>query len=337
MQLEWVKRDPDRERVLAAAQGADGILREALDASRSLTIDLSPPVLHESGLVGALSWLAARMQEKHQLKVHLLLDSQAEPASEAIRFLLFECARELLFNVAKHAGVPEAHVTLSLTKGDKLTLIISDEGRGFDPALLENRRPGELTFGLFSIQERLAHIGGRMLIETSPEKGTLVTLTAPIGTAETALGDPAQTSGAGDSKIRVRRKANLCRILIVDDHKIMRQGLVGLLQSESGIEVVGEAADGPEAIELAEKLDPDVITMDVNLGKMNGIEATRIILARNSAIRVIGLSMHIDPSVASAMREAGATAYLTKGGPSEDLIAAIRACRGEHAPRIQSV
>lgn len=330
MQLEWIKLDREPDRILAAAQGASGILREALDASRSLTFDLSPPVLNESGLVGALSWQAVRTLEKHHLKVHLRLDSKAEPATEEIRFLVFECARELLFNAVKHAGVSDVQLTLSLAPGNQLRLVVADQGRGFDPALLQDRQPSELTFGLFSVQERLAHIGGRMLIETSPGQGTRITLTVPIGQAEVTLVKMPQTSQGGEERIRIRSKANLVRILIVDDHKIMRQGLVGLPQLEPGMEVVGEAADGQQAIELAEELDPDVIIMDVNLNGMNGIEATRAILGRNPGIKVVGLSMHTDKSVASALHEAGAVAYLTKGGRSEDLVAAIRAsCGGE--------
>ena len=107
----------------------------------------------------------------------------------------------------------------------------------------------------------------------------------------------------------------------------MREGLVGLMRFEPDIEVVGQASDGPQAIELAERLQPDVIVMDVSLGEMSGAEATKAILARNPQIKVIGLSMYIDPEVATAMRDAGAAAYLNKGGPSEDLILAIRGCR----------
>ena len=86
--------------------------------------------------------------------------------------------------------------------------------------------------------------------------------------------------------------------------------------------------DGQEAIELAAKLKPDVIIMDVNLDGMGGVEATRAIIAGNPGIKVIGLSMRADSDVAQTMRDAGATAYLTKGAPSQDLVEAIRAaCR----------
>jgi len=125
----------------------------------------------------------------------------------------------------------------------------------------------------------------------------------------------------------VRERKIVSRVLVVDDHKIVREGLVGLMQFEPDIEIVGQASDGPQAIELAELLQPDVIVMDVNLGDMSGVEATKRILAKHPNVKVIGLSMHVDKDLAKAMRDAGAAAYLTKGGPSEDLLAAIRAAR----------
>ena len=326
MQVGWMTRDKNPDRIHAAARGLDGILKEALEASRSLTVELSPPVLQEMGLIGGLNWLVHRMQEKHQFIVHLRSDTKAEPATEETRFLLFECARELLFNAIKHAGVSEARVNLLRTRDDQIKLIVRDEGKGFDPDLLKNRRAAEVSFGLFSIQQRLAHIGGEMEIATAPGKGTTITLTTPVGEAQPSVEEAraAVRKEAWAGNVSVRDKTVMCRVLIADDHKIMREGLVGLLQFEPDIEVVGQAADGPAAIELAGTLAPDVIIMDVNLGEMSGVEATRRILAGSPGIKVIGLSMYTDNDVAIALRDAGAVAYLTKGGPSEDLIAAIR-------------
>jgi len=329
MQVEWLKRDSSVERMRATAQGVDGILREALDASRSLTVELSPPVLQEAGLIGGLNWLASRMQEKNQFTVNLHSDSKAEPAGEETRYLLFECVRELLFNTVKHAGVSEAHVALLRTRDDRIKLIIRDEGKGFDPDLLKKRGADQTTFGLFYIQQRLAHIGGEMEIATAPGKGTSITVTIPAGEVKPLTGEKDGTAGGedGPGTVHVRERKNVCRVLVVDDHKIMREGLVGLMQFEPDIEIVGQAADGPQAIELAAQLQPDMIIMDVNLGEMSGVEATKRILANNPNIKVIGLSMHVDNDLANAMRDAGATAYLTKGGPSQALLDAIRAAR----------
>ena len=327
MQVQWIKRDSDPQRLLATARGVDGILREALEASRSLTIDLSPPVLHHTGLSGSLSWLSNRMKEKHQFTVHVRTDSKAEPAKEEVRLLLFECVRELLFNAVKHAGVNEADVILMRTENGNIRLIIEDEGVGFDPQTLDYSNIDRMTFGLFSIRERIGFIDGTMQIETGIGNGTRVTLTVPaaalVEAEKTVTKQGVDTPPVEALNVEPKKE---CRVLIVDDHKIMREGLSGLLQFESDINVVGEAESGPQAIELADKLSPDVIIMDINLGEMDGVEATRFILGKHPEIKVIGLSMHIDQDIAMRMRDAGAISYLTKGGPSEDLIETIRTC-----------
>ncbi len=117
------------------------------------------------------------------------------------------------------------------------------------------------------------------------------------------------------------------RVLLADDHAVLRAGMTSLLNDEPDIEVIGEACDGQMAVELAADLQPDVILMDVTMPRLNGIEATRQIMAQLPRVRIIGLSMHEQESMAVAMRRAGAKAYLTKDGRSEALIDAIRAQR----------
>jgi len=348
IQLGWIRRKRDPVQIRATVQGVDSILKDALRASRDLTLDLSPPAVHESGLIGGLQWLAASMLERSQFTVDVQADEQAEPHSEELRFLLFECARELLFNALKHSGTTAAEVSLAPAGDGLLTLAVTDRGRGFDPDLLRDRRPDASTFGLFSIQERLRHLGGEMKIESGAGQGTRVTLVAPLGEAVSpgaALGAPraapaaerqasprtrthgAPRDGTAASASERAEPVDRCRIVIVDDHRIIREGLSGLLELEPDMEVVGEAADGWQAIELADQLRPDVVIMDVNLDGLDGLTATRRIRAAHPAVQVVGLSMHVEDSIARAMREAGAAAYLSKGGPSEDLVEAIRACR----------
>ena len=110
------------------------------------------------------------------------------------------------------------------------------------------------------------------------------------------------------------------RVMIVDDHRIVRTALAGLLEGTDGIDVVGEAADGCEAVELVAKLQPDAVVMDVTMPRMDGIEATRRVRDLLPGVRVIGLSMHDRDDMAEAMCEAGASAYVSKGGPPEELI-----------------
>ena len=114
------------------------------------------------------------------------------------------------------------------------------------------------------------------------------------------------------------------RILIADDHRIMREGLRALLGKQDTFLVVGEAEDGRKAVELAVRFRPDIVIMDLTMPGLNGIEATRQIVAADPRIKVIALSIHSDRRFVRRMFEAGATGYLLKEGAFEELARAIR-------------
>ncbi|HVX86131.1 MAG TPA: response regulator transcription factor [Phycisphaerae bacterium] len=115
------------------------------------------------------------------------------------------------------------------------------------------------------------------------------------------------------------------RILLVDDHAIMRSGLRALLSAEPGFSVVGEAATGKDAIELVRRLLPDVVVMDVRMPDLNGIDATRQALAMHPPVKVIGLSADSNGHMAVEMLRAGALGFVRKDAAYEELIGAIRA------------
>ena len=123
------------------------------------------------------------------------------------------------------------------------------------------------------------------------------------------------------------------RILIVDDHELLCQALANLLEGEPDFAVAGQAHDGREGVRLALEQKPDVILMDVSMPEISGIEATAEICRHEPGIRIIGLSMHKDAAMERKMRDAGACAYLTKGGSSEELIETIRRVDCENAHR----
>jgi DNA-binding NarL/FixJ family response regulator len=114
------------------------------------------------------------------------------------------------------------------------------------------------------------------------------------------------------------------RVLVVDDHKIVREGLASLLAEQKGIEVVGQAGNGREAVNLALKLHPTVVIMDVSMPLMNGDESTRQICKLMPETRVIALSMFEEDETMQRMFRAGAEGYILKTAPSEELFAAIR-------------
>ena len=110
------------------------------------------------------------------------------------------------------------------------------------------------------------------------------------------------------------------RVLLVDDHEIMREGMCALLRKHSGFEVVGQAADGRKALELVSELQPDVVIMDIGMPNLNGIDATRQILSQNPNIKVMALSTHSEGTIVAKMIKFGATGYMLKESAFEELI-----------------
>ncbi|OGP70093.1 MAG: DNA-binding response regulator [Deltaproteobacteria bacterium RBG_13_58_19] len=117
------------------------------------------------------------------------------------------------------------------------------------------------------------------------------------------------------------------KILLADDHQIVREGLNAILAKHPDLKVVGEAADGRTAVRLARDLAPDVVIIDIGMPDLNGIEATRQIVAEVPGVKVIALSMHADKQFVSGMLKAGAAGYLLKYCASEELLKAIQTVR----------
>src|SRR5215475_13161163 len=309
-------------------QEARSYLNEALEASRTLSVDLFSPRLHDSGLPAALEWLAKRTEQQYRVAVNVTVDAKADPEAKDVRTLVFESVRELLFNAVKHARVDEVDINLALGPGGTIVLRVTDYGVGFDPAAVLHHE-NQVGLGLFSIQERIAFLGGRLDIQSAPGKGAQFSLTIPRRDLR-----PSPVIASPISEV-VRRErpalrdltrgaAEPVRILIAYDHPVVRTGLRELLSERPGLQVVGEAANGVEAISQAVALQPDVIVMDVSMPQMNGIDATREIHRTLRHIRIVGLSTHDDESTERVMRKAGAEAYFTKNEGTDRLLDYLR-------------
>ncbi len=154
------------------------LIDDAIETSRSLTVELSPPILLQGDLVLACEWLARWMHDKYGLQVQLRARKKIETPAEEIRLLVFQALRELLFNIVKHAEVKEAVVHIS-ENGGWIEAVVEDRGRGFNPAKLRiEGGPSEGT-GLFGIRERLNYFGGRMEIESSEGGGSRLKMIVP--------------------------------------------------------------------------------------------------------------------------------------------------------------
>jgi signal transduction histidine kinase len=141
--------------------------------AESLTFQLSPPILHDRGFVPAAEWLAEDLGSSYGLRVALEDDGAPKPLDEASRVALFRALRELLINVARHAGTREAYVRIS-RNGQRVRVEVRDHGLGFDPA------DAGSGFGLVSVRERLGNLGGQLEIFSAPGEGARVVAEAPV-------------------------------------------------------------------------------------------------------------------------------------------------------------
>lgn len=168
------------EPAIRAVAEIEDALRKSVQITRELSVDLSPPVLHNEGLAAAMRWLASQMSQQQGLTVEVAAESGLPHLNEDLRVLLFQTVRELLFNVVKHAGVTGARVVLSKADG-RLRIDVIDGGRGFDPSESgEGSGTSQTGQGLPRIEQRMQLLGGSMEVASIPEQGTQVTLYVPV-------------------------------------------------------------------------------------------------------------------------------------------------------------
>jgi len=319
------------------------LIVEALNYTRTLVSDLTPPMLDEVGFLSALRWLAEQMQ-RHQLSVTIEMRQEEDiklPGEHAL--LLFQSVRELLINVSKHSGAEEATVSL-YRYDDELRIEVKDSGAGFDVFTkaggVKAGGVNGVNFGLFSIRERMQALGGSLELESAAEQGTRATLVLPLGEVsgkelgvrgeeakEPEISHKARGMSAGRSEyaLPLTPPASRVRVLLVDDHAMVRQGLRSVLDGYADIEVVGEASNGEEALADIATRQPEIVVMDINMPKMNGIQATSAIRNRYPDVTVIGLSVQNGGEMQQAMLKAGASVLLSKEAAVDQLYETIQA------------
>ena len=200
LRLEAVRGRSDARPMAADLQRIEQLLNESGEVARDLSHELSPTVLHEHGLVRGLQWLSQWMRDKHGLSVAVAPEPAAEALEDDVKVMLYQSARELLFNVVKHSGVKQAELQMGVAAPGWIEIVVSDEGRGFVVAKAGTEPSPGGGFGLFAIRERLALIGGHMEVGNGPAGGCRCRLIAPLPgrRAGRLLPDEAPRAPAGD-------------------------------------------------------------------------------------------------------------------------------------------
>ena len=182
IKLRTLRSNLKDERHLAPVDEITQLLKQMISEMRSLTFELSPPILYEFGLDAALEWLAENMSNSHGVPCAFKVNGVPVMLPQDARVVLFQAARELLTNVAKHANA--THTTVTVTHGSgKVCVVVEDDGNGFD-AVHAQPSPSAKGMGLFSVRERLTHLGGSMTVKTAPGEGTSVSMVLPLTLAK---------------------------------------------------------------------------------------------------------------------------------------------------------
>jgi PAS domain S-box-containing protein len=330
-------------------ENIEQMTKECVGITRSLAAELSPSILHQCGLAAGFGWLREWFGQKYGFDLEVSAD-ESLVLDEEISITLFQCVREIAFNAVKHSSVKSARLVMACDGDSFVNISISDQGAGFDADDLILRDSWKGGFGLFSVRERVELLGGAMSIESAPGQGACFTLRFPLealkcSNHEDGCENPSHGQGASDQVsdeiaaegppvriVRVAESGAPCfRVVLADDHSVLRQGLVRVFLDEPDFEVVGEASNGKEAVELARELRPDIIVMDLQMPVMSGLEATRVIRRQLPGVQVIGLSMETNKESRRALLRAGALDLLHKGDSAEDLIERVRVHLAEKA------
>jgi CheY-like chemotaxis protein/anti-sigma regulatory factor (Ser/Thr protein kinase) len=292
-------------------------------------------------LAAGLLWLAQQMK-RHDLIVTVQVPETEIPLPEDQAVLLFQSVRELLINASKHAQSNQAVIVLERADGG-LRIEVKDDGIGFDvaDAAVSPVNAQSSKFGLFSIRERMKAMGGTFNVFSSPGQGTTATLSLPIIEMDVidtnlereseALAASLSAQASRTPPSALQHKPAKIRLLLVDDHAMVREGLRSVLESYDDVEIVGEASNGEDALALVERLRPALVVMDINMPKMSGIEATAHISRTYPEIPVIGLSVNATGNNVQAMLKAGAVLLLTKEAAVNELYRRMREVLTMHA------
>ena len=314
--------------------------RKALEDTRRAVQGLAPPSLEQVSLSDALVEEARLFAAEMGVDAPFITTGEEQPLTAEQRLALLRIAQEALNNARKYSRAQRVRIGLQYGS-DTVVLIVDDDGAGFDAGA--RPAPGSAGgYGLFGMEERARLLGGEVQIDSTPGWGTRiravlpyrlmresVELRAPVSPSPShAALAPIRLASAPQGSYGEGRRA--LRVLIADDHAIVRQGLRDILEAQGSVLVVGEAENGADAVERAAELRPDVVLMDLQMPEVDGLEGLRRLHAESPELPVIVLTtFETEGSVGQALT-AGARGYLLKDTSPADLVAAIHSVyRGE--------
>lgn len=285
------------------------VIMEANTEVREFIYEVKATLLFKEGFFTTLQQHLSRFERNFKIQTEVRNPDglTEEEIDLAAGVQLFRIIQEALTNVRKHAKASKVTITFRKEKRN-IRILVVDDGIGFDPLKLPGRR---LSFGLEVMQERAAQVGGDVQIYSVPGRGTTVSIQLPCYTKE-------QSRLEAEGKTGMNSVGPGIRVLLVDDHALFIEGLRNLI-SPRGFDVVGTARDGLEALVKARLLRPELILMDLQMPRCNGLTATRLIKAEMPEIKIVILTMSDQEHELLEAFKNGASGYLLKGLRADDM------------------
>ena len=330
-QLITAATDAATKSALLECQQLTGQVGEEI---RTLSYLLHPPLLDELGLSSAVHWYTQGFEKRTGIHVDVDIPRDFLRLPADVETTLFRVIQESLTNVHRYADSLKAFIHVKRV-GDEVNLEIGDYGKGIRADVLKSSRDSvaPLGVGIQGMKERMRQLSGRLEVTSRPNKGTIVTATLPIRVLRPEPApdsDRVEESSSANGETQETVAGVRRRILIADDHEVLRRGIRTMLESEKEWEVCGEAFDGQEVVEKAASLNPDLVILDINMPVLNGVAAVRQILRNRPQTKVLVFSVHDSEQTVREILSAGAHGYLSKAKAGEELVQVVKLLlRGE--------
>ena len=295
---------------------------------RTLSYLLHPPLLDECGLASAVLWYAEGFKKRSGIHLSVSIDEELVRLTTDAETALFRVLQESLTNVHRYSGSPSAEIRI-FQSPSKVHLEIVDHGKGVKGGTERSTFAGAPTLGVGipGMRERIRQLGGQLEVEFSNEGArvyaTLPRVASTEESGERSVGELFRDKGNFQANLRQRPDVRK-RILIADDHEVMRRGVRGLVESQEEWSVCGEAIEGNEAVSKTKELRPDLLILDVSMPGMSGIEAAVHILKDDPNTKILFFTMHDSPQMMREISNVGAWGYVAKARAGNDLVDAVR-------------
>lgn len=298
---------------------------------RTLSYLLHPPLLDELGLSSAVEWFAQGFENRTGIRVEVDIPSSFARLAPDAEVALFRIVQESLTNVHRYSGSATAYVRARSDAGE-VRVEIGDSGKGIgrESKQAERASVAPLGVGIQGMRERVRQLSGTLEIASRFGEGTVVTAILPISSRRAADSRTDVEDKVQDVRVIAEGRVAVVegwrkRILIADDHEVLRRGIRTMLESDPDLEVCGEAINGEDALEKTLAEAPDLLILDINMPIMNGLDVLRQVVRRRPKTKVLAFSVHDSKQIVDEIMAAGAHGYVSKATGGQHLVHEVRA------------